>query len=129
LNQAVSDQLAGFGRSLLLMILGVGGLFVAAVVLADVLVRRRDLGRRRTLGITRGDLTALVTIRAAISAALGALLGATAGMITCTRIGYTPSISFTTAIAILAVLTAATAALAPAAYAARLDPVAVMRTP
>lgn len=34
---------------------------VAVVVLADVLVRRRDLGRRRTLGVTRGDLTALVT--------------------------------------------------------------------
>ena len=129
LNQAVGNQLAGFGRSLLLMILGVGGLFVAAVVLADVLVRRRDLGRRRTLGITRGDLTAFVTLRAAISAAIGAAIGSTTGMIVCSRIGYTPTTSFAIAIAALATLTAAIAALAPAAYAARLDPVSVMRTP
>ena len=40
----------------LLLILGAGAFFVSIVVLADVLIRRRDLGRRRTLGIGRGDL-------------------------------------------------------------------------
>nr|MCW1079641.1 hypothetical protein [Streptococcus anginosus] len=57
---AVTGQVAGMGRALLILILGVGALFIAAVVLADVLIRRRDLGRRRTLGITRGGLVALV---------------------------------------------------------------------
>ena len=43
----LEEQMSGNGRSLLLLILGVGGFFVAAVTLADVLIRRRDLGRRR----------------------------------------------------------------------------------
>lgn len=52
LTQAVGGQLAGYGRSLLLLILGVGAFFVGTVVLSDILIRRRDLGRRRTLGAT-----------------------------------------------------------------------------
>ena len=129
LSQTVGSQLAGFGRSLLLLILGVGGLFVAAVVLADVLVRRRDLGRRRTLGVTRADLVSLVTLRAAVSALIGAVIGSVAAVVVTSRIGYASSVGFATAIAILATLTAAIAALAPAAYAANTDPVRVMRTP
>ena len=54
-----------FGRSLLLIILAVGGFFVASVVLADVLVHGRDLGRRRTLGAAR-----VLAILAAVAAAV-----------------------------------------------------------
>jgi len=129
LSQAVDGQLAGAGRSLMLMILGVGGLFVAVVVLADVLIRRRDLGRRRTLGITRADLTCLVTFRAAAAALVGAIIGSGVGMIACTRIGQVPGVDFGAAVAIMATLTAAIAAVIPAAWAAQLDPVQVMRTP
>ena len=32
-------------------------------MLADVLVRRKDLGRRRALGATRGAIISLVTLR------------------------------------------------------------------
>ena len=71
----LNAQMSGFGRTLLLLILGAGGFFVAAVVLADVLIRRRDLGRRRTLGVTRADLIALVSLRTLITALLGAALG------------------------------------------------------
>ena len=129
LTQMVNAQLASFGRSLMLLILGVGGLFVAAVVLADVLVRRHDLGRRRTLGITRTDLTALVMLRAAIPALLGAILGSAIATIITTRLGYRPPYDFCAAVALLATLTAIIAAIPPAVYAARLDPVRVMRTP
>lgn len=48
----LNASMVGFGRMLLMLILTAGGVFVSAVVLADVLIRRRDLGRRRTLGIT-----------------------------------------------------------------------------
>lgn len=129
LSVVVGGQLAGFGRNLLFLILGAGGLFVAAVVLADVLVRRRDLGRRRTLGATRTDLTALVVIRAAMSAVIGAAAGSAVALVVTAQIGYAPSPAFTIAVAVLATLTAAVAALPPAVYAARLDPVRVMRTP
>lgn len=122
-------QLAAAGRSLLLLILAVGGFFIIAVVLADVLVRRRDLGRRRTLGIARSDLITLVAGRATLTATLGGLIGCIAGSANNQALGIATPTQFTLAVGTLAVLTAGMAALPPAAYAARLDPVAVMRTP
>lgn len=53
-NATITGELAGLGRSLLLLILGAGAFFVAIVVLADVLIRRRDLGRRRAGGARGG---------------------------------------------------------------------------
>lgn len=129
LTDQVAAQLASHDQATLLLILGVGGLFVAAVVLSDVLVRRRDLGRRRTLGATRSDLATLVTIRATLPAGAGALVGTASALIITNQTGYSPPLSFAAAVALLAAITAAVAAIAPAAYAARLDPVKVMRTP
>lgn len=122
-------QMSGFGRTLLLLILGAGGFLVAAVVLADVLVRRRDLGRRRTLGITRADLVALVALRTVITALLGAFLGCAAGWGVNAALGALTPVDFTAGIGMLTAVVALLAALPPAAYACRLDPVAVMRTP
>ena len=128
-NEAVTGQLAGLGRSLLLLILGVGSFFVAVVVLADVLIRRRDLGRRRTLGISRSDLIGLVTLRTTIPAVVGAGLGGAGAYVLVSRqVGVVP-LDFALAVACLATLTAAVACLPPATYAATRDPVAVMRTP
>lgn len=127
--RALNAQLAHYGRSLLLMILGAGSFFVAAVVLADVLVRRKDLGRRRTLGATRADLTALVALRAVWVAMLGAAVGCVAGWWWNHRSHTETPLGFTVAIGVLAVVAAAVAAIPPAAFAARRDPVTVMRTP
>lgn len=125
----LNTQMSGFGRTLLLLILAAGGFFVAAVVLADVLIRRHDLGRRRTLGITRADLIALVGVRTLITALIGATLGCMAGWFANQLTGHPTPVYFTVAIGVLAVLVAAAAALPPAYYASRLDPVRVMRTP
>ena len=125
----LNAQMSGFGRTLLLLILAAGGFFVAAVVLADVLIRRRDLGRRRTLGITRTDLIALVTLRTMTVAIAGALLGCAGAWATNLATGYLTPVDFTAAVGVLAMIAAAIAALPPAAYASRLDPVDVMRTP
>ena len=125
----LNAQLTGFGRTLLLLILGAGGFFVAAVVLADVLIRRRDLGRRRTLGITRADLVALVALRALIAALVGATVGCAAGWLTNQLTGSPTPVDFVAGIGVLAALVAALAAFPPALYAAALDPVRVMRTP
>jgi len=122
--------MSGNGRSLLLLILGVGGFFVAAVTLADVLIRRRDLGRRRTLGITRTDLTALVSGRALVTALIGAVVGCTAAVVTnLVAVGIATPAGFAVAVGVLATLTAGLSSLLPAFYATRLDPVNVMRTP
>jgi len=127
--QAVSSELAGYGRTLLLLILGVGSFFVATVVLADVLIRRRDLGRRRTLGITRFSLVALVALRTSAPAIIGAMIGTGAAQaIVSSQEGLVPW-DFTVAIPIIAVVTAILMSLAPATYAAYRDPVTIMRTP
>lgn len=128
-TEAITGQLTEFGRSLLLLILGAGAFLVAVVVLADVLIRRRDLGRRRTLGITRPDLIALVTLRTAVSATFGAALGSGASYLWLAREGVPVPVDFAVAVAVLAALTAAVACFPPAAFAASRDPVEVMRTP
>ena len=128
-GQQATAALLGLGRALLLLILAAGGFFVTVVVLADVLIRRRDLGRRRTLGITQTDLVALVAIRTVAAASLGALAGTTAGLAALARDTSTTPIRFSFAVAILATATAILASLPPATYAATRDPVKVMRTP
>lgn len=128
-SQEVAGALAGYGRSLLLLILGVGAAFVAVVVLADVLIHRRDLGRRRTLGITRADLVTLVCLRTTTPAIAGAILGTAAGAVVLIRSGGGVPPDFAGATAVLATLVALLAALPPATYAATRDPVDVMRTP
>ena len=90
---------------------------MAIVVLADVLIRRRDLGRRRTLGIGRGDLILLVAVRTAVPALLGAVLGSGAGYAVVAGQGGTLGVDFVAAVAVLAALTALLASLAPAAFA------------
>lgn len=117
------------GRSLLVLILGIGGLFVAAVVLADVLVRRRDLGRRRTLGVARTDLIAMAALRCVIAGILGAAFGTLTALVVNANIGYPTPGAFAFSVATLGVLMAAVAAIPPAIYAAQLDPVEVMRVP
>ena len=127
-NATITGELAGLGRSLLLLILGAGAFFVAIVVLADVLIRRRDLGRRRTLGIGRADLVLLVAVRTAAPAVLGAVVGAGTGYAVVVGQGGVLGLDFVAGVAVLAALTAVVASLLPAAFAAFRDPVRVMRT-
>lgn len=129
LQQSVARELGGANRSLVLGVMGAGALLVAIIVLADVLVRRKDLGRRRALGATRATIVALVVARTAIPALLGALAGTGLGLWAATRFNAAPGTAFTTAVAVLAVIAAITSSVLPAAYAAGRDPVEVLRTP
>lgn len=129
LQAEVAADLGTFGRSLLLGVLGAGALLVAIVVLADVLVRRTDLGRRRALGATRGTILALVITRTLLPALLGAGLGVAGGLWLADRVAATPPWQFTAGTATLAVLAAVISSILPALYAATRDPVRVLRTP
>lgn len=129
LQAEVAADLGTFGRTLLLGVLGAGALLVAIVVLADVLVRRKDLGRRRALGATRGTIVAMVITRTLLPALLGAGIGTAAGLWAADRFAAIPPWQFTTGTAILAVLAAIISAVLPALYAATRDPVRVLRTP
>lgn len=127
--RSLEADLAQQGRSLLLLILGIGGVLVAAVVLGQVMIRRRDLGRRRTLGASRIDLLALVVGHCVIVAALGAAAGTSAAWWLNRLLGHPTPALFGVGVAVLGLIAASVAALPPAVVASRLDPVTVMRVP
>lgn len=128
-NQLVATELGAANRAALGLILAVGALFIGIVVLADVLLHRRELGRRRALGARRSDLTALYVVRTCLPGALGAGLGALSTWAYFASRGTDIPLPFVGAVAVLAVATVAVASLVPAAWAAHRDPVAVLRTP
>ncbi|TDD65394.1 permease [Jiangella aurantiaca] len=129
-QRAIAGDLGTFSRGLVLGVIAASGLFTAVVVLADVLLSRSDLGRRRALGAPRWALVTIVTGRAVLAAIVGATTGTAAGLISLivTTDQTVPS-AFSIGVAILAVLTAALAALPFAIIAAFQDPVRVLRTP
>ncbi len=129
LQGQIGADIGTFGRQLMLLVLGGGALLTAVVVLADVLVRRTDLGRRRALGATRGTVVALVVLRTAIAAVAGAIAGTTVGWLIAARWDTAPPGDFAAGTMILTVLTAVLAAVPPAVLAATRDPVQVLRTP
>lgn len=129
LQQEVLGDLGQFGRGLMLLVLGAGALLTAVVVLADVLLRRKDLGRRRALGAPRWVIMALVIGRAVVAGTLGAILGTAVAWLVLARAGQPPIWTFALGTAVLAILVAAIAAIPPAIAASRQDPVKVLRTP
>lgn len=129
LHDEIVGDLGSFGKSLLYGALGIGSLLVAVVVFADILVRRKDLGRRRALGATRSDIVTLMLIRTLIPAVAGALVGMLGGLGITVSTGSVPPFAFCLGIVILALLSAGASSLVPAAYAANADPVKVLRTP
>lgn len=129
LQQQVGRDLGSVSRSLVLGVLGGGALLTAIVVLADVLVRRKDLGRRRALGATRATIIALVMLRTAIPALLGAGVGAAVGLYLANTLNARPGATFAASIMVLSTLAAISSSAVPAMYAAHRDPVEVLRTP
>lgn len=129
LQVELMSDLDAYGRSLMLLVLAAGALLTAIVVLADVLLHRADLGRRRALGAPRWVIVALVTGRSATAGASGALVGTITTALILTQTGTPPAPEFAAATALLATLAASVAALPPAIAASRRDPIQVLRTP
>jgi putative ABC transport system permease protein len=129
LQRALGGDFGDFGRGMLALSLGGGAFLIAVIVLADVLLRRRDLGRRRALGAPRWGLVALVVTRTVTAAVPGAIAGTLAGAAAALAWAEPAPADFTAATALLTVLVAALAAVAPALLAATRDPVGVLRTP
>jgi len=128
IQASVTSDVGNYGRGLLLLVLAGGSALVAVVALADVLLRRKDLGRRRALGATRALLVVLVVARTGLAGLGGALLATGITSAAMSRTGDIPALDFTAGTVILAVLTAAVAAVPPAILAAFQDPVRVLRT-
>ncbi|MFP7696746.1 ABC transporter permease [Trueperella sp. LYQ143] len=126
---AVTVDVARYNRSTILIAFALGGLLIAATVLADVLLHRRDLGRRRALGISRGDLTLLTIVRTITPAALGAFIASGGIVVYFLNRGVWLDVPLIVSNFVLCIgLTGIVSAL-PAAWSASRDPVAVLRTP
>lgn len=130
LRGLVDGQLGTFGRTLTLSIFALMGLLVAAVLAGLVLLRRKDFGRRRALGATRGLIVALLLTQTAVLAVIGALVGVGAALIVLGVGGDPlPGVGYAAGVATIAVATAVIAALIPAVVAARRDPLTELRVP
>lgn len=129
LQGVVVGDLARYNRSLLLAVMAAGAVLVGVVSAADVLLRRRDLGRRRALGAPRWAITVLVVVRATCGGATGALVASILGFVLTSRAGQAPPWAFVVGTAVLGVMAAAVSSVPPAVVAARQDPVRVLRTP
>lgn len=128
LEEQIRGEIAGYGRGMLLLILVVGSCLIFGVVFADVIVRRRDLGRRRVLGATRSFVLGLVILRTALPAAIGAVIGSGLALIyQSIRWQNIPDESFVAGVILLTVLAAGVSASIPAFFASVQDPVKVMR--
>lgn len=116
-------------RGLVASLLGAGAL-VAVIQTAVVALRRRDFGRRRAIGATRGVVVALVVGEAVVTSSAGCLASIATTSVLWERIhGTTPSLVLSAALATLMIATASSFAVLPAVLASRVDPAFEMRSP
>ncbi|AXH37565.1 lipoprotein ABC transporter permease (plasmid) [Humibacter sp. BT305] len=130
LRALVQGQLGSYGRSLVLVVFGVTAVLVAAILYGLVMLRRKDFGRRRALGASRGLIISLLLFQTAIVSAVGALLGnVTAALGLVVSGDPLPAWDFFAAVSLLAIVVSVAAAALPAIAAARRDPLTELRVP
>lgn len=130
LRALVEGQLGSFGRELVLVIFAITAVLVAAILYGLVMLRRKDFGRRRALGATRGLIIVLLLTQMLMLGAVGAVVGcATSAVVLLGSGDPQPPFIFYLAVAVLATATGLLAASAPAIAASRRDPLKELRVP
>ncbi|MFJ2551767.1 ABC transporter permease [Microbacterium sp. NPDC087591] len=130
LRSLIQGQLGSFSRGLVIVMVAVTGTLVAILLYALVMMRRKDFGRRRALGATRGLIMSLLLTQTAGLAFIGVVIGATtASAVLAVGGDPLPGAEFTIAVCVLAMGTATSAALLPAIVAARREPIRELRVP
>jgi putative ABC transport system permease protein len=130
IRAAISGELGAHGRATVLGILAISALLVAANLLGLVVMRRKDFGRRRALGATKGLIVGLLVTQVGLLSLIGAVLGSVGTVATLTGTGQPlPDLEFIAAVGVAGILTAGVAALLPATIAARRDPLHELRVP
>ena len=107
----------------------VGGIGIMNIMLASVLERTREIGVRRAVGATQGEVVRQFLIEATIISGLGGVIGVLVGVLISRLVAYFAE--WTTVISLFSVILAFTVSVAvgllfgvyPARKAARLDPV------
>lgn len=130
LRGLVEGQLGSFSRGLLLALLGVSGGLLAVLLFGFVLLRRRDFGRRRALGASRGFIVALVVLQTVFTVVVGFVLGVVVSSVLLFVSGASlPGFAFQGALAVLTLVVAVLAAAPPAIVAGGREPIRELRVP
>jgi putative ABC transport system permease protein len=131
--RGLKSKMVVFGTALPAIGLIVGALVIMNIMLVAVAERTREIGIRKALGATRGDILSQFLIEAATLSVLGAAIGIAGG------IGLAKIVQATTPLPAAVAIWSIFAALAlgagvgivagvyPASRAARLDPIAALR--
>lgn len=128
LRALVQGQLGEFSRGLVLALLAVTGGLMASLMYGLVMMRRKDFGRRRALGATRGFIVLLLLMQTGILALLGIVIGIGLALVALLSTGDPlPGVGFTAALAVLTLVTALVATVLPALIASRREPIRELR--
>lgn len=112
----------------------IGAIAITNATLLNIIERRPEIGLRRALGATRGQITRQITLEAALTGSIAGILGATIGVIAVTIVAITRDWTATIqplvllAAPIIGVVTGTLAGLVPALKAARTPPSETLRT-
>jgi len=130
LRSLIEGQLGTFGRGLMIIVFGLTGVLVAAIVFGIVTFRRKDFGRRRALGASKTLIMVLLLVQMGILASIGAVFGSFTAAVGLALGGDPlPDSAFFLAVAVLAVFIGVIAAILPAAAAAKREPLKELRVP
>lgn len=130
LRTLIEGQLGSFSRGLVLALLGLTGTLVAILLYGLVMMRRKDFGRRRALGASRGLIITLLLTQTALLAFIGVAAGTGLSAVLLLVSGDPwPGANFTVALGVLTLITSLIAALIPATIASRREPIKELRVP
>ncbi|WP_295838776.1 FtsX-like permease family protein [uncultured Microbacterium sp.] len=128
LRAVIESQLGSFSKGLVVALLGLAGLVISVVLYGLVMMRRKDFGRRRALGATRGLIVSLIILQTALLSALGAAVGVGASLVILVAGGDPlPDAPFVVGTAILTVAVSVGAAVLPGIAASQRDPIRELR--
>lgn len=130
LAELLNGQFGAFEKSMVAGAMALSAVLVAAIQAGLMMIKRKDYGRRRALGASRGLVMSLILSQAALVSLAGIMagsLGAVAFLASTSSPIPTPG--YLAAVALLTLITCLMASILPAIGAAYRDPIKELRVP